>query len=113
VDDALGAYDDDTTYISETTNNEEATFSFGAFSLTNMSSIKGVWVSALGRTDGTDSLGIIAVSPSGGTKTAIGSVALSAAYQWKGGSFPVDPNTSSAWASASAINSADFGVRRN
>lgn len=113
VDDAIGAYDDDSTYISETTNNEEATFSFGSFTLSNVSTIHGVWSAALARTDGTDSLGIIAVNPTGGTKTAITSVSLSSAYTWRGGSFPLDPNTGAAWANAAAINTAEFGVRRN
>lgn len=110
VDDALGAYNDDTDYISETTTDEDALFSFGSFSLTGVSSIKGVWVSALARTDGTDSLALLAKSSA--TTTASATATLSSAYQWKGAVYAVDPNGGAAWASASAINSAEFGVRR-
>lgn len=110
VDDALGAYNDDTDYISETTLDEDALFSFGSFTLTNVSSIKGVFVSALARTDGTDSLALLAKSSA--TTTASSTLTLAAAYQWKGAVYAVDPNGGAAWASASAINSAEFGVRR-
>jgi len=51
------------------------------------------------------------VGKSGGTTTLGTSTITPSSYLTKQTSYPVDPATSSAWASASAINSAQFGIK--
>lgn len=109
VDDALTAYDDDTTYITSSTVNQDNYISAGAFSLTNLNAVLFVHHEALARNDGSGSIALL--TNSGGTVSATADKTLSTAYKWVHKFDAVDPNTSAAWASAAAINSAEWGVR--
>lgn len=114
IDDALGAYNDDTDYISESTTDEDNLASHGTISGTNASSVYFAAVFALARSDGAgDKLALLAKS--GATTSASPDLALigttSTAYRWRKGYFETDPNTAGAWSIAN-INSAEFGVRK-
>ena len=114
IDDALGAYNDDTDYISEATTDDINLASHGTISATNATTIHFAALFALARSDTTgDKIALVAKS---GAATGTGpDIALagttSTAYRWKKGYFETDPNTSSAWTVAN-INAAEWGCKK-
>lgn len=109
VDDALAAYDDDTTYIESSTTDQESLFSHAAFTLTGVNVVKFVQLSTLARDDGTNTLRQLVRS--GGTTYDSGSdLNPTTDYQWFNHMRELDPNGTIAWTEAN-INSAEFGVR--
>lgn len=109
LDEAKGSYDDDTTYISSSTTDQDNYVTMNAITLTSMNSVLFVKHNALARTDGTDSIAMLTLSSA--TTDQDADYALATSYEWVVQYEEVDPNTSSAWASASAINAAEWGVR--
>lgn len=109
VDDALGAYNDDTDYISSSTTDQDNYVSMGALSGTGASSFLFAFHTALARNDGSGSIALL--TNSSATVSASADKTLSTSYAWKRKADLVDPNTSSPWASVGALNSAEWGVR--
>jgi hypothetical protein len=109
LDEALGSYDDDTTYISSATTDQDNYVTMNGLTLTGMNSVLFVKHNALARTDGSDSIAMLTLSSA--TTDQDADYALSTSYEWVVQYEEVDPNTASAWANASAINSAEWGVR--
>lgn len=114
IDDALAAYDDDTTYISEATTDDINLASHATISATNASTIHFSALFALARSDTTGDK-IALVVKSGATTDAGADLALigttSAAYRWRKKIWETDPNTAAAWTVAN-INAAEFGVKK-
>lgn len=113
VDDAIAAYNGDTDYISSSTADQESLFSHGAFTLTNITSVKFVQLSTMARDDGTNTFRQLVRS--GGTTFDNGSdinpvSAAAGVYDWYNHRRELDPNGSIAWTETS-INAAEFGVR--
>lgn len=114
IDDALGAYNDDTDYISEGTTDDINLASHGTISASNATSVFFAAVFALSRSDGAgDKIALVAESnavvSAGADLALIGTTAT--AYRWRKGYFEQDPNTAAAWTIAN-INSAFFGVKK-
>lgn len=107
VDDALGAYNDDTDYISSSTTNQDNYVSMATLSAA--SNILFSLHTALARNDGSGSIQLR--TDSGGTVVATADLTLSTSYAWKRKFDFVDPNTAAAWASVTPLNSAVWGVR--
>lgn len=109
VDDPLAAYDDDTTYISSATTDQESLFSHGAFTLTGVNSVKFVQLDTLARDDGTNTFRQLARS--GGTTYDNGADKNhGTVYAWANHRWELDPNGGIAWTETN-INAAEFGVR--
>lgn len=108
IDDALGAYDDDTTYISSATVDQINDSSHANHVLTDVTTIHFVQMSALIRNDGATNARVRIKS--GATVSETADITLSTAYQWRNLLALVDPNTSAAWTLAN-INAAEFGVK--
>lgn len=107
VDDALGAYNDDTDYISSSTTDQDNYVSMGALSAAT--NILFSLHTALARNDGTGSIQLRTLSSA--TVAATADITLSTAYAWKRKFDFVDPNTAAAWASVTPLNAAEWGVR--
>jgi len=109
VDDALGAYNDDTDYISSSTLDQESLFSHGAFTLTGVNSVRFVQLSTMALDDGANTLRQLVRS--GGTTYDNGAdLNPTTSYNWFVHRRELDPNGSIAW-TATSINAAEFGVR--
>lgn len=109
VDDALGAYDDDTTYISSSTVNQDNYVSAGTVGSLSGEDVLFTLHTALARNDGSNNIAVLV--DSGGTVSAGADKTLTTSYAWARKVDLVDPNTSSPWASAAAIDAAEWGVR--
>lgn len=108
IDDALGSYDDDSTYISSSTGSQDNLASHAAVSLTNLNSVKFVNLSALTRDDGSNDVALLMVN---GVNTVVSSTfTTGTAYGWRNYARATAPDTT-AWGSASVINASEFGVR--
>jgi len=112
VQDTLGGYDSDTDYISESVANDDHLFTFD-FTVSTVSAILFAYGQALTRNDGSNTINLLCKSGATTTSTAPAPSTLSTSYKWKHATFAVDPNTSAAWASVAALESAEFGVRCN
>lgn len=108
VDDALGSYNDDTDYISSSTTDQDNFVSMGALSAASGDILFSLHT-ALARNDGSGSIALR--TDSGGTISASADKTLTTAYAWKRMFDFTDPNTGSAWASVTPLNSAEWGVR--
>lgn len=108
VDDALGAYDDDTTYISSSTTDQDNYVSAGAVGSLTGEDVLFIQSMALARNDGSNNIAMLVNS---GSVSAGADKTLTTAYQWVRKIDTVDPNTSLPWASAAAIDAAEWGVR--
>lgn len=114
IDDALGAYNDDTDYISEGTTDDINMASHATISATNSTTIHFAALFALARSDGAGDK-IALVVDSGGTVDTGADLALigttSTAYRWRKKIWEQDPNTTAAW-TVTNINNATFGVKK-
>lgn len=109
VDDALGAYNDDTDYISSSTADQESLFSHAPFTLTGVNVVKFVQLSAMARDDGTNTFRQL--MRSGGTTYDNGAdINPDTTYDFHVHRRELDPNGAIAWTETS-INAAEFGVR--
>lgn len=108
VDDALGSYNDDTDYISSSTTDQDNYVSMGTLSAASGDILFSLHT-ALARNDGSGSIAVL--TDSNGTIVATGDLTLTTAYAWKRKFDFVDPDTSSAWASVTPLNAAEWGVR--
>lgn len=109
IDDTLGNYDDDSSYISESTVDDVNLASHNNFSLTDATSIFYACLAALSRQETTGSeLALRVVSD--GTPEDGPDLTLTTAYKWKKHHFLVDPDTTAAW-TLSGLNAAEWGVK--
>lgn len=109
VDDALGAYNDDTDYISSSTTNQDNYVSMNGVTLTGLNTVKFAYHTALARNDGSGSIALL--TENNATVSASADKTLTTSYAWKRKVDYLDPNTAAVWADAAAIDAAEWGVR--
>lgn len=107
IDDALQSYDDDTSYISSSTVNQDNLASHVAVTLSGLNSVKFVDLTALTRDDGTNDVALLMVN--GANTLVSGTFTTGTAYNWRTFASTTAPDTT-AW-SVSNINASEFGVR--
>lgn len=108
VDDTLGAYNDDTDYISSSTTDQDNYVSMGTLSAASGTILFSLHT-ALARNAGSGSIQLRTLSSA--TVAATADLTLTTSYAWKRKFDFVDPNTAAAWASVTPLNAAEWGVR--
>lgn len=109
VDDALGAYNDDTDYISSSTVNQDNYVSMTGVTLTGLNTVKFTFHTALVRNNGSGSIALL--TENNAAVNASADKTLTTSYAWKRKVDYLDPNTAAVWANAAAIDAAEWGVR--
>lgn len=110
IDDALAAYDDDTTYISSAVTDQDNYASHANIVASGASTILFASLFALARADAAGDK--INVQVDSGTVNRSADLALiNGTYRWRWMNWIVDPNTAAAWTVAN-INAAVWGVRK-
>lgn len=109
IDEAISAYDDDTTYISSATVDQINLATHVDHVLTNVNSVKFAQLSALARNDGATNLRLRAVSNAVASESADITL-VNGTYKWCNHIMTQDPNTAAAWTLA-GINAAEWGVK--
>lgn len=110
VDDALATYDDDTTYVSSDTVDQDEYFTH-TVSAPNVDAIRFVMLTALVRYDesGNDAVQL-QVNSNGDVVRSASDITVGTSYQWVTEIFTQDPDTTAPWELA-ALNDAEFGIR--
>lgn len=109
IDDALGAYDDDTTYIESSTAGEDALAAYPAISGTPVD-IHFVAVAHLIKNAAGAPEKFATICDSGATVGVAATITPSTSYGFYTQWFENDPDTAAAWNTA-GVNAAEFGVR--
>lgn len=111
IDDTLGAYNDDTDYISSSTTDQDNYASHSAISASGASTIHFAGLFALARADAAGDKLALHVDSGGTINRGADQALINGTYRWRKQVWETDPNTSSAW-TVSNINAATFGVRK-
>lgn len=110
VDDALAAYDDDSTYVTSDTVDQDEYFTHTVVA-PNVDEIKFVMLTSLVRYDGAGNDGVqLQVNSNGDIARSAADITIGSSYQWVSEIFMEDPDTTLPWDLA-ALNNAEFGIR--
>lgn len=111
VDDAIAAYDDDTTYLESTTAGEDSLLSYPTSTLANVNTLHFVGMASRIRDDGgVAPLQATHIVNSSATVAEGDTHALASSYQFIQDTFETDPDTGVAW-TKSGVDAAEFGIR--
>jgi hypothetical protein len=111
IDDAVAAYDDDTTVISSSVADQVNLATHAATAATNQTAILFAGVSVLVKDNGVSPDDVqLSVRPSSTTFFAPTAVALDTTYEWRTFLWRTDPDTTLSW-SLTGVNAAEFGVK--
>jgi hypothetical protein len=111
VDDPVGSYDDDATYISSGTAGQKNFCEHASTSPVALSSVQFVGMQVLARSDGVSPDGLTLEIDSAGTIAATAvTTGAGTAYKWYGAYTGTDPNTGLAW-DITDVDLAAFGVQ--
>ncbi len=102
--------DGDTTYVEDGTSTDQDLYNFAAMGI-SPAKIIDVVAKAYASNPNIGSINFSQIAKTGTTQNNGTSVAVPVNYRTLLQAFPQDPTTSAAWASASAVDSAKFGVR--
>lgn len=111
IDDALGAHDSDTTYISSATTDQDNYASHAAVSATGNTGILFVELMALARADAAGDKIALLVDSGGTISAGVDQDLVNGSYRWRKRILETDPNTTAAW-TVTNINNAVWGVRK-
>jgi len=104
------AADGDATYVESAVSGDQDLYDFTAMGI-SPASITTVMMNAVVENPNPGVINFRQIVTSGATQTDGASIAVPSSYQAVQQSFPLDPNTGLAWASASAVDSATLGIK--
>jgi hypothetical protein len=111
IDDPVGNYDSDTTYISSSTTDQDNYASHDAVVASGNNGILFVELLALARADAAGDKIAMAVNSNGTINIGPDIDLVNGTYRWRKRIWETDPDTTAAW-TVSGINAAEWGVRK-